>query len=348
MIEVQHLTRTRGRETVLGDVSFTVRNGTVCGLLGAADSGTSTLTQILAGVLAPTGGTVRIDGYDVVASSRQAKGRVGYLPQNAAAFPDMTPYEYLSFVAEARGAKDELGERQIKEALHLTGVTAPKDRLMMNLSPWDRCLVGVAQTLLGDPAPDTLILEDPFEGLTAGQSAALRTLLSSLKGRYTILLTATAPGEVASLCDTLFLLHEGGLTQLEGPALARLHAPDTVLTLTVKGDEAGVRAALLAVDGVQAVDVLEITTGAAFAYIDEAAEGEEAGGSPADTTLRLSVTTDGDRQVRDALFFALAADRYVLVSCDTATVSLSELAALVSGDTAADVAADTADEEVTD
>ncbi|MBQ3507126.1 MAG: ABC transporter ATP-binding protein, partial [Clostridia bacterium] len=134
MIEVKGLTKKYGAHTAVDNVSFKIRNGRIYGLLGPNGAGKSTTMNIIAGCLSPTDGTVLINGYDICDQPIEAKRQIGYLPEQPPLFGDMTPLEYLCFVAEAKGVKDEVIDRQVKEAMTVTDLLPVKDRLIRNLS----------------------------------------------------------------------------------------------------------------------------------------------------------------------------------------------------------------------
>ena len=134
MIEVKGLTKKYGAHTAVDNVSFKIRNGHIYGLLGPNGAGKSTTMNIIAGCLSPTDGTVLINGYDICDQPIEAKRQIGYLPEQPPLFGDMTPFEYLCFVAEAKGVKDDLIDRQVKEAMTVTDLIPMKDRLIRNLS----------------------------------------------------------------------------------------------------------------------------------------------------------------------------------------------------------------------
>ena len=163
LIEVQNLTKVYGEKTAVENVSFKIRNGRIYGLLGPNGAGKSTTMNIMTGCLSPTEGTVLINGYDICDQPIEAKRQIGYLPEQPPLFGDMTPAEYLTFVAEAKGVSDELIDRQVKEAMQVTDILSVKDRLIRNLSKGYRQRVGIAQAILG--SPDIIILDEPTVGL---------------------------------------------------------------------------------------------------------------------------------------------------------------------------------------
>ena len=121
-----------------------------------------------------------VNGYDVWEKPIEARRQIGYLPEIPPLFPDMTPYAYLTFVAEAKGVGPELAVRQTSEAMTVTGIFGIKDKLIRTLSKGYKQRVGIAQALLGDP--EIIILDEPSVGLDPKQITEIRELISSLRG----------------------------------------------------------------------------------------------------------------------------------------------------------------------
>ena len=304
LIEVQNLTKVYGGKTAVEDVSFKIRNGRIYGLLGPNGAGKSTTMNIMTGCLSPTEGTVLVNGYDVCEQPIEAKRQIGYLPEQPPLFTDMTPKEYLTFVAEAKGVSDELIDRQVKEAMTVTDILSVKDRLIKNLSKGFRQRVGIAQAILG--SPDIVILDEPTVGLDPQQLTEIRALIRKLGNKLTVIISSHILSEIAELCDHVIILSEGHV--VADSSMAELEAqlnPETVLHMTVKGDEAGVREVLNAIEGVR--DVTTLST------------------APDGSTVILKVTTPADTDLRDDIFFAMAERRYAVISMDKSEHSLEEI-----------------------
>ena len=304
MIEVQNLTKVYGSKTAVDNVSFKIRNGHIYGLLGPNGAGKSTTMNIIAGCLSPTEGTVLVNGYDVCDQPIEAKRQIGYLPEQPPLFTDMTPKEYLTFVAEAKGVSDELIDRQVKEAMTVTDILSVKDRLIRNLSKGYRQRVGIAQAILG--SPDIVILDEPTVGLDPQQLTEIRALIRKLGEKLTVIISSHILSEIAELCDHVIILSEGRV--VADNDMAELEAqvnPETVLHMTVKGDEAGIREVLASIAGVGAVKALS--------------------SSETEGTVTLKVTTSPDTDLRDDIFFAMAARRYAVISMERSEHSLEEI-----------------------
>ena len=304
MIEVQNLTKVYGKKTAVDNVSFKIRNGRIYGLLGPNGAGKSTTMNIMTGCLSPTEGTVLINGYDICDQPIEAKRQIGYLPEQPPLFGDMTPAEYLTFVAEAKGVSDDLIDRQVKEAMQVTDILSVKDRLIRNLSKGYRQRVGIAQAILG--APDIVILDEPTVGLDPQQLTEVRALVRKLGEKLTVIISSHILSEISELCDHVLILSEGKLVADSAmDELMALVNPETVLRMTVKGDEAGVREVLNTLAGVNGITTLPSSDG----------EG----------TVSLKVTTSTEVDLRDDIFFAMAERRYAVLSMERSEQSLEEI-----------------------
>lgn len=196
-------------------ISCKIRNGKIYGLLGPKGAGKSTLINIMAGVVCPTEGTVLINGYDIRKQPREAKKQIGYLPEALPVLSHTTVYEYLAFIASAKGVKGELLQAQIKEALTLTDLLSVRDRLTRNLSEGQLQSLGLAQALLG--TPDVLLLDAPFRGPEPRRATLFKDLLRKLGQTRTVVISAASLSELGDLCDRVIVLSEGRLIAEDTP-----------------------------------------------------------------------------------------------------------------------------------
>ena len=202
MVEVKGLTKKYGDSFAVRNISFTVEKGRICGFLGPNGAGKSTTMNVIAGCLAATFGTVRIDGHDVFEEPLAAKRLVGYLPEVPPLYPDMTPREYLGFVADAKGIKRQDKPDTVAQAMEKCGVADVADRLIRNLSKGYCQRVGIAQAILGDP--QVIILDEPTVGLDPRQIVAIRDLIKELGRDRTVILSSHLLSEVQEVCASVF------------------------------------------------------------------------------------------------------------------------------------------------
>lgn len=207
MISFKHVSKRYGTLNALQDVTFTVPKGQVMGLLGQNGAGKTTVMNILTGCLAPTSGSVSIGGKDLILQPREAKRMIGYLPETAPIYGEMTVYAYLRFACELKEVEKKAIEAHIETVAEKTGLSDVLERKLGNLSKGYRQRAGVAQALCG--TPDVIVLDEPASGLDPKQNSEMRQLILSLAGEHTILLSSHILSEVQAVCDRVLILHHG-------------------------------------------------------------------------------------------------------------------------------------------
>lgn len=209
MIEVSHLTKQYGKHLAVDDVSFTVKDGQICGLLGPNGAGKSTIMNILTGYLSATSGQVTVAGHPLPEEADAAKACVGYLPEQPPLYPEMTVQEYLTFAAELKGVKKAERKEQVCRAARRTGLEAVLPRLIRSLSKGYKQRVGIAQALLGSPR--LIILDEPTVGLDPAQVIEIRKLIRELGQAHTVILSSHILSEVQAVCQQILILSKGHL-----------------------------------------------------------------------------------------------------------------------------------------
>lgn len=236
MIEVRHLSKRYGTHLAVDDLSFSIDRGVVYGFLGPNGAGKSTTMNIMTGCLGATEGEVLIDGHNVAEEPMEAKKHIGYLPELPPLYGDMTPEEYLRFVARAKGLRREESARQIETVMEKTRIADVKKRLIRNLSKGYRQRVGIAQAVLGDP--EVIILDEPTVGLDPRQITEIRELIRQLGKEHTVILSSHILSEVQQVCTTILILSKGKLVACDTPEnLERLFAGKSTVELTVEAAE---------------------------------------------------------------------------------------------------------------
>ncbi len=250
MIEVKHLTKRYGNHVAVADLSFTIEKGMVYGFLGPNGAGKSTTMNIITGCLGATDGEVFIDGHSITEDPMKAKKLIGYLPEQPPLYMDMTPLEYLRFVAQAKGIAHKEIAAQIDGVMEKTKLTDVKNRLIRNLSKGYKQRVGIAQALLGNP--EVIILDEPTVGLDPAQIIEIRELIRELGKEHTLVLSSHILSEVQAVCDSIMIISKGHLVASDTPEnLTALLAGTSTLKLEVKGSEETVRGILGTVDGIE-------------------------------------------------------------------------------------------------
>lgn len=207
MIEVQNVTKYYGQVRALNQVSFSVKQGEIVGLLGPNGSGKTTLMRILTGFFQPTEGRVVVAGHEVQTSSLEVRRRLGYLPENVVLYPDMSVRAFLEFCARVKALTAKQRPQQVERVLTECGLTHMAHRHIGTLSKGYRQRVGLAQALLCNP--EVLILDEPTIGLDPLQLVDIRELIKGLGGRTTILLSTHILAEVGLTCQRVVIIDKG-------------------------------------------------------------------------------------------------------------------------------------------
>lgn len=291
VVEAVGLGRRFGALHALQGVSFAVEPGRVVGLLGPNGAGKTTAMKILCGVLAPTSGTVRVAGHDVLHDPVAARRHLGWLPEGAPHIAEITVRAALRFAARIRG----LGPAQTSRALERTeascGLTGRLDQSIGTLSRGFRQRVGLAQALVHEP--EILILDEPTTGLDPNQVAEMRALVRDVGRTRTVLLSTHVLSEVTALCDRVLILHRGRLVADDSPQTLVASARGTALRVTVAPGKVSLSRAALQ-EQLGALPGVRATTPVAT-----------------DGALRFELTADVD--VREAVFRWAVAGGHVLV-----------------------------------
>ncbi len=256
VIEVEGVSRAYGETPALRDVSFRVDAGEVVGLLGPNGAGKTTIMKVLTGLLAPQVGRVRVLGHDVVERPVQARAALGWLPEGAPLYEDMTARALLGFTGKVRG----LGPSERAVGIHRVAVACQlEERLDEPIGQLSRGLrqrVGLAVAMLHEPP--LLVLDEPTTGLDPHQVAGVRELVRELGRSRTVLLSTHLLSEAQALCDRILILYRGEIVaddQTER-VLASAEGLAYVVGLgpsKVQATEEVLREQLLQVDGVSRV-----------------------------------------------------------------------------------------------
>jgi ABC-2 type transport system ATP-binding protein len=223
MIEIQNLTKRFGPVTAVNDLNLIVRPGEVLGFLGPNGAGKSTTMKMATGYLAPDQGTVRICGHDIVGDTIAAQKRLGYLPEGAPAYGEMTPREFLHFIAGVRNLSGAEARNATERAIAGTELKAVLDQPIDTLSKGFRRRVGLAQAILHDP--EVLVLDEPTDGLDPNQKHAVRDLIRGMAKDKTIIISTHLLEEVEAICTRAVIIDQGRIVADSTPAELAARAP---------------------------------------------------------------------------------------------------------------------------
>ena len=284
MIEISHLTKKYGTHVAVDDLNLTIEPGRIYGFLGPNGAGKSTTMNMITGYLGATEGTIKINGFDILAQPEDAKKCIGYLPELPPLYMDMTVEEYLLFAAELKKIPKEKRKPYVEDAMATTKITDMRGRLIKNLSKGYRQRVGLAQAVLG--YPEVIILDEPTVGLDPKQIIEIRDLIQSLGKKHTVILSSHILSEVRAVCDYIFIISHGKLVASEETEeLVERMSGGQVIELKLKAEEEKVKEVFADAEHITAVETKEL---------------------PEDGVAEVTVTAEKNKDVREELFHICA------------------------------------------
>jgi ABC-2 type transport system ATP-binding protein len=237
MIKVENLRKTFGPKVAVNNISFSVERGEVLGFLGPNGAGKSTTMRMITGFIPPDAGSIKVGNHDVVDDPIQAKRLIGYLPENAPSYSDMTVRGFLGFAAEVRGLRGAAKRSAVDRVVEMCFLDAVVNQSVDTLSKGYKHRTCLAQSLLHDP--DVLILDEPTDGLDPNQKYEVRSLIKRMSEKKVIIFSTHILEEVESVCSRAIIIDRGQIVANGTPA--DLKARSTVagaVTLSVQGGNA--------------------------------------------------------------------------------------------------------------
>ena len=257
MVDIRQLRKTFGPIVAVDGVSLTVGPGEVLGFLGPNGAGKSTTMKMITGFLTPTKGTVTVNGFDIQEQPIEAKKSLGYLPEGAPAYGEMTTRGFLLFVGALRGLRGAELQRRLSETIHNVNLEGVMHQPIETLSKGFKRRVGLAQAILHDPP--VLIFDEPTDGLDPNQKHEVRELIRTMSRDKAIILSTHILEEVHAVCTRAMIIAKGAViadgTPAELEARSRYH--NAVILHVSDAHREDVRAILGAVPGVKTIEVIE-------------------------------------------------------------------------------------------
>lgn len=269
MIKIDNLKKSFGGFCAVDGITFSIGQGEVLGFLGPNGAGKSTTMKMLTGFIKPSAGKVSVFGHDIGSDALAAKRIIGYLPEGAPAYGDMTVFQYLSFIAEVRGYTGGQVSQRVDHVVEQLALQSVLHRTIDNLSKGFKRRVGIAQAMIHDP--QVLILDEPTDGLDPNQKHQVRELIRGLSQEKTVIISTHILEEVTAVCSRAMIIAHGRVvadaTPTELEASSRYHRAVTLELAKAQG----VLEALQALPGVAGVECNDSSAGR-FTVIPESEE----------------------------------------------------------------------------
>ena len=208
-IKIKSLTKSFGAIRAVRNVSFNVSHGEVLGFLGPNGAGKSTTMKMITGFLEPTSGTVEVNGHDVLENPLSVKRSIGYLPEGAPAYGEMTVKNFLNFIADIRQLNGAIRKKRLDEVIETINIGTVINQSIETLSKGFKRRVGLAQAILHDP--NILILDEPTDGLDPNQKHEVRNLIKKMSKEKAIIISTHILEEVDAVCTRAIIISSGEL-----------------------------------------------------------------------------------------------------------------------------------------
>ena len=322
MIEVKNLVKNYGKYEAVKGISFKVDTGEVVGFLGPNGAGKSTTMNIITGYISASSGEVSIDGFDILKNPKEAKKRIGYLPEIPPLYTDMTVTEYLEFVADLKGIKKNEIKPMLADIMDKIKITHVSGKVIKNLSKGYRQRVGLAQALVG--YPEVLILDEPTVGLDPKQIIEIRDVIKDLSKTHTIILSSHILSEVSAVCNRVIIINKGRVIAVDTPERLSDNLGQNSIKVKVKGDRDAVLSAF--------------KEDTAFTSAEEEYTNE-------DGTVELVIKGAENIDPREAAFDNAVRNGFKLLMLKSDKMSLEEVFLQVTENAAEEENAETSEEE---
>ena len=215
MIKVQKVTKKYGGHVAVNNISFEIKDGEIVGFLGPNGAGKTTTMNMITGFIESSSGYIEIEGYDISKKSKKAKREIGYMPETTPLYNELTPKEFINYMAELKGVPRKTRKEAVQKILKDVNIEEVQNKLIKNLSRGYRQRVSLAGALIGNPK--VLILDEPTVGLDPQQVVQIRNLIKSLGKERTIILSSHILSEVSQICEKVIIIDKGNLIAIDTP-----------------------------------------------------------------------------------------------------------------------------------
>jgi ABC-2 type transport system ATP-binding protein len=259
MIEIRNLTKYFGTKKAVDDLSFTVKKGEILGFLGPNGAGKTTTMRMITGFIPPSDGTAVIDGFDITDDPISARKRIGYLPENAPVYPDMTVSAYLDFCSQIRGFSGTAKKQKVAEIISRCFLSDVRHQTIHTLSKGFKQRVCFAQSIIHDP--EYLILDEPTDGLDPNQKHEVRLMIREMSADKVIILSTHILDEVDAVCTRAIIIANGSIVADDTPAGLKTRSSlyGAVSVVLQDAEPAALLACLQTISGVKSAEIINDT-----------------------------------------------------------------------------------------
>ena len=302
MVKVENVTKKYGNYIAVDNMSFEIKEGEIVGFLGANGAGKTTTMSMITGFIEPSSGHIEINGYDVSEKPRKAKKEIGYMPETTPLYYELTPKEFIKYMAELKGVSRKKLKEEVERVIKAVNIEDVQNKLIRNLSRGYKQRVSLAGALVGNPK--VLILDEPTVGLDPKQVTQIRSLIKSLGKDHTVILSSHILSEVSQICEKVIIINKGKLVAIDTPEnLESKTGGENMLLVTVEDPEGKIEETAKSMS-----DVREIK------FIKELPDG----------TKQYSITSKDDKDIRKDIFAAFAKSGMTIFELKKAETSLED------------------------
>lgn len=302
MIEVKNVTKKYGKFVAVDNISFDVKDGEILGLLGPNGAGKSTTMNMITGFIEATDGEICVNGYDISKKPKKAKKQIGYMPEGVPSYQELTPREFIKYMAELKQVDKKTKKEEIQNVIKQIGLEDVQNKLIKNLSRGYKQRVSMAGALVG--SPDVIILDEPTVGLDPKQILEIRNLIKELGKKHTVILSSHILSEVSQICDRVVIINKGKIVAIDTPEkLEEKTQKQNILYVTVEDKENNMMSMKEKITEIKDLELVKDNE---------------------DGTKQYKITSNADIDLRKNLFEILPKEKITIFELKKAEVSLED------------------------
>lgn len=302
MIKVENITKKYGNYTAVDNMNFEIKEGEIVGFLGPNGAGKTTTMSMITGFVEPTSGSIEINGYNVSKKAKKAKKEIGYMPETTPLYNELTPKEFVGYMAELKRVPKKERKEEVERVLKAVGIEEVQNKLIRNLSRGFKQRVSLAGALVGNPK--VLILDEPTVGLDPKQVTQIRSLIKSLGKDHTVILSSHILSEVSQICEKVIIINKGKLVAIDTPEnLEDKTKGGNVLLVTVEDPENKIENTIKEIPNVSELQLVKELP---------------------DGTKQYSISSKGEKDMRKDVFSTFAKNGITIFELKKAEATLED------------------------